>query len=46
MLTRANELHLEQYTESLPWDLKFLAMTQHQLGQKEQAQATLRGGSW
>ena len=28
-------------TESIPDDLAFLAMAQHQLGQKEQARATL-----
>ncbi len=40
-LTQADKVNGEEYQESLPHDLKFLAMAQHQLGQKEKAKATL-----
>jgi tetratricopeptide (TPR) repeat protein len=40
-LTRADRINRVQSRGSLPADLAFLAMAQHQLGQKEQAQATL-----
>jgi hypothetical protein len=40
-LTQSDKLHVAVYKGSQPADLAFLAMAQHQLGQKEQAQATL-----
>src|SRR5262249_28252555 len=40
-LTRSDRLNAAQFKKSLPADLAFLAMTQHQLGRNEQAQATL-----
>jgi hypothetical protein len=40
-LTQADRIHRVQSLGSIPPNLAFLAMAQHQLGQKEQAQATL-----
>ena len=40
-LTNADKINSVQFKSSLPADLAFLAMAQHQLGKKEQAAATL-----
>jgi hypothetical protein len=40
-LTQADKIHVVERKGAQPADLAFLAMAQHQLGHKEQAQGTL-----
>src|SRR5262249_40300292 len=40
-LTQSNQLNIEQFKRSIPEDLAFLAMSHHQLGQREQALSDL-----
>ncbi len=40
-LTRSDDLNTNQFGQSLPVDVAFLAMVEHQLGHKDQARALL-----